>query len=151
MTDLDQMGPVDYLVVEFPGNRMTGKAFPLFLDLVDRGVIRIIDLAFVRRSADGVPVEVPVADVASGVPEVAPFNGAASGLIGPDDIEAVGAVIEPGGTAAVVVYENTWAAPLAVALREGGAQLVASARIPVQGLLAALDEAEARDPEPVAG
>jgi hypothetical protein len=146
MPDIEEMGPVDYLVVEFPKSQLTGEAFPLLVDLVDRGIIRILDLVFVRRDTDGLAAEVAIGDlVVAGNPEVAVFEGAASGLLGPDDVEAVGAMIEPGSTAAILVFENAWAAPLAVALRRAGGQLVADARIPIQGLIAALDAAEAAD------
>jgi hypothetical protein len=150
VTDLEEMGPVDYLVVEFPGGQPTGKGLPLFVDLVDRGIVRILDLMFVRRPVDGPPAEVPLADLVGDAADLAVFDGAASGLLGPEDVADVGTVIEPGSLAAVLVYENTWAAPLAVTLREGGAQLVATARIPVQGLLAALDAADVRNPAPAA-
>jgi hypothetical protein len=144
MRDLEQMGPVDYLVVEFPDGRMTGEGFPLLVDLVDRGIIRILDLRFVRKLPDGSVDEMALTDLdGDGDPDLAVFEGAASGLIGTDDVAEVGGMLEPGGTAAVLVYENAWAAPLAMALRRGGGRLVASERIHVQALLAALDAAEA--------
>jgi hypothetical protein len=142
MPDIDHMGAVDYLVVEFPGGKLPG--LPLLVDLVDRGIIRILDLALVRKDVDGSVTQVSVADlVAEGNGELTVFEGAASGLLLPEDIEAAGRILEPGTTGLVVVYENAWSAPLAVAFRKGGAQLIAEARIPVQGLLAALDAAEA--------
>jgi hypothetical protein len=138
--DLDAMGPIDYLVVEFPGNRMTGEGMPLLVDLVDRGIIRILDLVFVRKELDGSVSGVTVADLdGDGVLDLAVFEGASSGLLGPDDITDAGAVLEPGSSAGLLVYENLWAAPFAAALRRGGGQLVASGRIPVQAVLAALD------------
>jgi hypothetical protein len=148
MNDLDQMGPIDYLVVEFPGSRMTGEGLPLLVDLVERGIIRIIDLMFVQKREDGSVVGMELADFDSdGRLDLAVFEGVSSGILGPDDIEETGGILEPGSTAALLVYENAWAAPLAVAMRKGGGQLVASGRIPVQALLAALDAAEARDAE----
>lgn len=141
---LDEMGPVDYLVVEFPGGRMTGEGLPLLVDLVDRDVIRVLDLAFLAKGADGGVARLTVEDLrAAGREDLAVFEGASSGLIGDDDLAEAAAAIEAGSTAAVVVYENRWAAPLAVALRRGGAQLVAGGRIPVQALLASLDAVEA--------
>ena len=141
--DLDQMGPIDYLVVEFPGNKMTGEAFPLLVDLVDRGIIRIIDLVFVRKDRDGSVAGLAIADLdGDGELDLAVFEGATSGLLGDDDIDEAGGVLEPGSSAGVLVYENVWAAPFAAAMRRGGGQLVASGRIPVQALLAALDAAE---------
>jgi len=141
---LEEMGPVDYLVLEFTGDRMTGRAMPLLLDLVDRGLIRVLDLVFVRKGEDGSVTAVAAADLdGDGSFDVAVLAGASSGLVGADDVQAAGAALEPGTIAAVLVYENRWAAPLAVALRRDGAQLVASGRIPVQALLAALDATEA--------
>ena len=142
-TSLDETGPIDYLVVEFPGNRMTGEGFPLLIDLVDRGIIRILDLVFVTRDLDGSVTAVEIADFdGDGSLDLAVFQGASSGLLGPDDLEEAASVIEPGSSAGILVYENVWAAPFAAALRRGGAQLVASGRIPVQAILAALEAAE---------
>ncbi len=145
-TGLDETGPIDYVVIEFPGNRMTGEGFPLLIDLVDRGIIRILDLKFVMRELDGSVVAIEIADFdGDGQLDLAVFEGASSGLIGPDDVDEAISIIEPGNSAGIIVYENVWAAPFAVALRRGGAQLVASGRIPVQAILAALDASEAAD------
>ena len=147
MIRLAEMGPVDYLVVAFRGSRLTG--LPLLADLVDRGTIRILDLAFVRRERDGTVNLLPLADVVDdGDEDLAVFDGAAPGLLTPSDLADSGQALEPDSTAVIVVYENAWAAPLAVALRRGGGRLVADARIPIQGLLAALDATEA-DTAPV--
>lgn len=143
--DLEQMGPIDYLVVEFPGSRMTGEGLPLLIDLVDRGIIRILDFVFVKKELDGSMRGVAIADLDhDGSLDLAVFEGASSGLVDQDDIDDAGGVLEPGSSAGILVYENVWAAPLATALRRGGAQLVAGGRIPVQAVLAALDAAEAR-------
>lgn len=144
--DLDQMGPIDYLVVEFPGSRMNGKMFPLLLDLVDRGLVRILDLAFIRKETDGSVAGLELTDLdGDGELDLAAFEGASSGLIGADDIQEAGGVLESGSSAAILVYENLWAAPLAREVRLSGGQLVASGRIPVQAVLAALDAAELDD------
>ncbi|OKK22900.1 hypothetical protein AMK16_01115 [Streptomyces sp. CB00455] len=139
------MGPVDYLVVEFPGNRMTGEAFPLLIDLVDRGIVRILDLRFVRKDADGTvtALELTGLDDDGGAMGLSVFEGASSQLLDQDDIDEAGAALQPGNAAAVLVYENRWAAPFAAALRRSGAQMVASGRIPVPAILAALDAEEA--------
>jgi uncharacterized protein DUF6325 len=142
MRDVEQMGPVDYLVVEFPGRRMTGEGFPLLVDLVDRGIIRILDLVFVRKERDGSVARVAIVDLDERL-DLSVFEGASSGLVAEDDIEEAAAVLKPGSVAVVLVYENRWAAPLAVALRRGGAELIATERIPVQALLASLDAADA--------
>jgi len=144
--DVDEMGPIDYIVVEFPGSKMTGEGFPLLIDLVDRGVIRIIDLVFVTKDLDGSVQGIAIADLdGDGQLDLAAFEGASSGLLGEDDVEEAGSVLEPGSSAGILVYENVWAGPFASALRRGGGQLVASGRIPVQALLAALDAAESAD------
>ena len=149
MTDVTEMGPVDYLVVEFPGNRMTGEGLPLLVDLVDRGLIRILDLVFVKKDEDGSVAAMQIADLdGDGQLDLAVFEGAASGLLGDDDLADAGGVLEPGSSAGILVYENVWAAPFAAALRRGGGQLVASGRIPVQALLAAVDSAESVESMP---
>jgi hypothetical protein len=142
--DLDELGPVDYLVVEFPADRQPdGSALPLLHDLAARGIIRVLDLAFIRKDPDGSVVGVDIADVGlQGELDVTLFAEASSGLVDDADLEEAGAVLEPGCSAAVLVYENTWAAPFARALRRNGAQLVASGRVPVQALLATLDTLE---------
>jgi hypothetical protein len=144
MTDeLDEMGPIDYLVVEFPGNRMTGEGLPVLVDLVDRGIIRILDLVFVKKELDGSVTTLTVADLdGDGQLDLAVFEGASSGVLGQDDINDASAVLEPGSSAGILIYENIWAAPFIAALRHGGAQLVASGRIPVPDVLAALEAAE---------
>jgi hypothetical protein len=138
---LEEMGPIDYVVLEWPGRQPTGAVMPLILDLVDRGIIRILDIAFMAKDEDG-----SVSTLEAGALEsagFAEFEGASSGLLGDDDLEEAAAVLEPGTSAAVLVWENRWAAPVAVALRRSGGQLVASGRIPVQAILASLDAVEA--------
>ncbi|WP_460073415.1 DUF6325 family protein [Streptomyces sp. YKOK-I1] len=138
------MGPIDYLVVEFPGNRMTGEAFPLLVDLVDRGVVRILDLMFIRKDEDGSVTALEIADLTGdGELDLTVFEGVHSGVLGQDDLEEAAAAVEPGNSAGLLVYENLWAAPFASALRRGGAQLVASGRLNVQAVLASLEAAEA--------
>ncbi len=138
------MGPIDYLVIEFPGSRMTGEGLPLLVDLVDRGIIRVLDLLFVKKNLDGSVEGAEIADIdGDGALDLAVFEGASSGLLRQEDIDEAGTALEAGSSAAILVYENTWAAPLASALRRGGAQLVAGGRIPVQAVLAALDATEA--------
>ncbi|MZE51732.1 DUF1269 domain-containing protein [Streptomyces sp. SID5770] len=138
------MGPVDYLVLEFPGNRMTGEGLAHLLDLVDRHVIRVLDLAFVRKDADGSVVALEIADLdGDGELDLAVFDGASSGLLDEDDLREAAAAVEPDSSAGVIVYENLWAAPLAAALRRGGARMVAGGRIPADDLLASLEAVEA--------
>jgi dihydroorotase-like cyclic amidohydrolase len=141
----EELGPIDYLVIEWPGRQPTGEAAPLLVDLVDSGIIRVLDLAFVTKDDDGNVAGVEVSEVAGQVSEMEVFVGASSGLIADDDLETAAEALEPGTSAAVLVYENRWAAPLAAALRRSGGQLVANGRIPVQAIEAALDAAEAAD------
>ena len=144
-SDIDEMGPIDYLVVEFPGSRMSGEGLPLLVDLVDRGIIRIMDLVFIRKLPEGKVIRVELAGTRmdGGDADLSMFEGASSGLLDQQDVDAAAEAIQPGSTAGLIIYENRWAAPLATALRRGGAQLVAGGRVPVQALLAALDAAEA--------
>src|SRR3954452_7293666 len=136
-----QLGPVDFLIVEFPGSRMSGEGLPLLVDLVERGVIRILDLVFLRRNADASLRPLAPSELSEeAVVDLSVFEGASSGLVHTDDLARVGEVIAPGSSAAVLVYENTWAGPLATALRRGGAELVGSGRIPAQQLISALEE-----------
>ncbi|AII07341.1 hypothetical protein C8E05_4235 [Rhodococcus wratislaviensis] len=144
-TDFDELGPIDYLVVEFPADRRPdGSALPLLVDLVERRIIRVLDLIFVRKEADGSLVGMAIEDLGlEGGVDVTLFAEAATGLIDRTDLEDAAAVLAPGCSGAILVYENCWAAPFASALRREGAQLVASGRIPVQGILAALDALDA--------
>jgi hypothetical protein len=134
------MGPIDYVVIEFPGNKMTGEGLPILVDLVDRGIIRLIDLVFFTKGDDGSVAVVEIADFdGDGELDLAIFEGASSGVVGEDDVNEAAAAVEAGSSAALLVYENRWAAPFAAAVRRGGGQLVAFGRIPTQELLAALD------------
>jgi len=142
----DTMGPIDYLVVEFPNGRMTGGAMPLLVDLVENGTIRILDLLLVKKDQDGSVRGLVVADFDGDEQlDLAVFEGASSGLLGQDDIDEAGAILTPGAAAGILVYENVWAAPFATALRRAGAQLVASGRIHTQAMLAALEAAESAE------
>lgn len=136
-------GPIDYLVVEFPGSRMTGEGLPLLIDLVDRGIIRILDMIFVKKDADGTITGMELSDLDTDI-DLSVFQGASSGLLGPDDIMDVSSVLESGSSAGILVYENTWAGPFAAALRRGGGLLVAGGRIPIEQVLVSLNAAEAR-------
>ncbi|MEU6830633.1 DUF6325 family protein [Nocardia beijingensis] len=144
-TDIDAIGPIDYLVIEFPPDRPPdGSALPMLVDLVERGIVRVLDLAFVRKDADGSLSGIDIADMGlEGDFDITLFEEAGSGLLDEGDRREAGAALEPGCSAAILVYENRWAAPFASALRRNGAQLVASGRIPVQSLLSSLDALEA--------
>jgi hypothetical protein len=136
----DVVGPVDYLVVEFPGNRFNGQIVPSLVDLIARGLVRIIDLAFVTKDGNGgaAIVEIEDLDEASAGPlrGLLPFL---CDLVGEEDLLAAADALAPNSSALIVVWENTWAAPFATAVRASGGEVVASGRIPAGDLLAALD------------
>jgi hypothetical protein len=142
-----ELGPVDYLIVEWPpGKEPTGEGLRHLVDLTERGLIRVIDLAFVMKQEDGTTRGLAITDLdADGSLDLVEFEGASSGVLGDEDYEEAGQALEPGASAAILVYENRWAAPFATAVRKSGAQLVASGRIPINALLEALDELEATE------
>jgi hypothetical protein len=140
---LEEMGPIDYIVLEWPGRQPTGEAAPLIIDLVDRGIIRILDVAFMAKGEDGSIAALDMGELDGDSAGFDAFEGASSGLLDQADLEEAASVLEPGTCAAVLVWENRWAAPVAAALRRSGGQLVASGRIPIQAILAQLDAVEA--------
>ena len=142
--NLEDMGPVDYVLIEFPDGQPKGQAAPLLMDLVERGVIRILDLRFLSKDAEGNTTALEIADIdGDGAPDFMVFEGASSGLLSDEDKDEAGNAMEPDTAALLIVFENRWAAPFAKGMREAGGQLVAFGRIPVQALLASLEHAEA--------
>ena len=143
---LEELGPIDYVVLEWPGAYPdTSEVQPLLLDLVSRGIIRILDIAFVTKDEDGSVTGLELGDLKQVTAAFAEFEGAASGLLGFEDLEEAASILEPGTSAAVLVWANRWAAPVAAALRRSGGQLASSGRLPVQAILAALDAVEAAE------
>jgi hypothetical protein len=140
---LEEMGPIDYVVLEWPGEQPVGDVVPLILDAVERGIIRILDVAVMAKGDDGSVAAIDLGDLSGDATSFAEFEGASAGLLGQDDLEDAAAALEPGTSAAVLVWENRWAAPIARALRESGGQLVANGRIPIQAILASLETADA--------
>jgi hypothetical protein len=140
-----ELGPIDIVVIAYPaGAPMTGEAVPLLIDLVDRGIIRVLDCMFVLKNEDGTFSGFDARDLSDkGVGDFAVFEGASSGLLGDEDAEKTADVLEPGSAAAMIVYENRWAAPFVAAVRRNGGVPVAFERIPVQNVIDALDAAEA--------
>ncbi len=134
-----EMGPIDYLLVEWPGKQPNGEALPHLVDLVDRGLIRILDFAFIHKEEDGSVIQLEIADLGD---EILVLEGASSGILSDEDTSEAAQALENGTSAALLVYENSWAAPFASAVRRSGGQLVASGRIPVNEILAALEAAE---------
>lgn len=142
MTQLD-VGPIDYLAVELPGAQLRGQGLAALIDLTERGIIRILDLVVAAVAADGSVSAVALADLdGDGELDLAVFEGIRSGLIGEEDLEESAALVEPGNAVALLVYENTWAGPFVTAMREAGAEVVASGRIPADDVIAALDALE---------
>ena len=140
--ELNEMGPIDYILIEWPGRQPTGEAAPILVDLVERGIVRILDLAFITKAEDGSIAGLEISELGDEVEELKVFEGVSSGLLSDDDTAEAAAALEPGTSAALLVYENRWAGPFAAAVRRSGGQLVASGRIPVQAVLAALEAAE---------
>jgi hypothetical protein len=137
-------GPIDFVLIEFPGDRLTGAAADALMDLVDRGIVRVYDLLVIRKEDDGTFSGIDVSDLsADHVGGFTAFAGARSGLVDDDDVRAAADAMEPGTVAALVVYENAWAVPFVAATLDAGGQLVASARIPAQDVMDALDALEA--------
>ncbi|ATD71332.1 MULTISPECIES: DUF6325 family protein [Gordonia] len=134
-----ELGPVDYVVVEWAGREPTGEALPYLMDLIDRGIVRLIDIVFLTKGADGAVAEVEIGELGM---EFAIFDGAATSILDDTDIAEAATAIEPGSSAAVLVWENLWAAPFATALRNNGGRVVASGRIPVDALLESLGAIE---------
>jgi len=138
--ETNAMGPISYLIVEFPGSKMTGEGFPILVDLVDRGLIWILDLRFVRRDMDGSMRAMELRDIdRDGQFDLAIFEGASSGLLDDSDIADARSAIEPGSSAGILIFENRWAAPFIQALRRGDAELVAAGYIPQDTIAASLD------------
>lgn len=142
--DAEVMGPISYLVVEYPGNKMTGEGLMHLVDLVDRGFVRVLDLVFATRDDDG---DLRVAELRDldldGEIDVAIFEGVSSGLLDDSDLADAANAIEPGSSAAILLFENRWARGFTQALRRSGAELVAAGYIPLDALAASLDAIEA--------
>jgi uncharacterized protein DUF6325 len=147
MTDQDlALGPIDYLAVEFPEARMNGEGLAAILDLVDRGLVRILDLRAVKREVDGTFTEMEIADFdGDGTLDLAVFRGVSSGLLDEDDLSQAASLIEPGKVVALLVWENTWAAPFVTAMRRAGADVIASGRIPASDVIELLDALDAEE------
>ena len=138
---VDPLGPVDWVVVEFPGNRFNGEIAPAVADLVDRGVVRVLDLVMVRKDDDGSVEAYEIADLNdSEIGQLRMYEAQLAMLLSENDVAAIAEAVEPGSSAAVLVWENCWATPFGSAVRHAGGQLVASGQIPTQALLAALEE-----------
>lgn len=137
MSDDIDLGPIDLVVIGYPkGAPMTGEGIPILLDLVDRGVIRVLDATIVIKEEDGTFSGVAVSDLDQDrAGDFVIFEGATTGLIGDEDLALIAEVMEPGDAAAAILYENRWAAPFASAVRRSGGRLLLSERITAQDLM----------------
>jgi hypothetical protein len=145
---LDELGPVDWIVVEFPGSKFKGEIAPILDDLVERGTVRVLDLLLIRKDEAGELDFFELSDLDENeMGSLRAYETELSMLLSEDDVTAVAAAVEPGSTAALLVWENRWAAPFGSAVRRAGGQLVASGRIPVQALLAAVEDADSDEAE----
>jgi hypothetical protein len=140
----DELGPIDIVVIGYPADApMTGEALPILLDLVERGIIRVLDVMFVMQGEDGTFAGFEAVGLdEKGVGDLAIFEGASSGLLGDDDVATAAKTLEPGSAAVMIVYENRWAGPFVAAVRRNGGVLLDNQRIPAAELLAALDALE---------
>jgi hypothetical protein len=141
MSDVE-LGPVDLVVIGYPkGAPMTGEAAPIMVDLVQRGLIRVLDATIVVKEEDGTFSGASVSDMDQDrAGDFVLFEGATTGLIGDEDLALVAEAMEPGDAAAAILYENRWAAPFAAAVRRSGGRLIFSERIGVQDLMDALEQ-----------
>ena len=140
----DEMGPIDYIVLEWPGEKQPkGEAAPLLIDLVDRGIIRILDMRAMVRGEDGAVTAVAISDLdGDGTLDLAIFEGVESDLLDEEDLAKAAELVGPGNAAALLVYENTWAGPFVSAMRRAGAEVVASGRIPADAVHERLEALE---------
>ncbi|HEX5968547.1 MAG TPA: DUF6325 family protein [Intrasporangium sp.] len=140
------VGPIDYLALEFPGARLTGEGMSILVDLVDRGIIRILDMRAIVRDDEGNVTALAISDLdGDGTLDLALFQGVESDLLDEEDLEQAAALVGPGNAAALVVYENTWAGPFVSAMRRAGAEVVASGRIPADAVHARLEALESSE------
>ena len=144
--DIDELGPVDYLVVEFPpgASHFTGEMAAELAKLVDSGTIRLLDLVILAKDADGAIEALEIEDLEQ-LDDLRTAETQLAELLAAEDITHLAAAMEPGTTAGVLVWENSWAAPFATAARRSGGQLIASGRIPIQAILASLEADEKGD------
>ena len=137
-TTLEVHGPVDFLLLEFPGDQLTGEAALALRDLVERGVIRLYDLLVISKTESGAVEALELTDPTGGAGGFAYFAGARSGLLGNDDLTEAADAMKPGTVAALIVYENSWAIPFVTAARSSGGEVIASARVPASDVMDAL-------------
>jgi hypothetical protein len=139
-----ELGPIDIVVIGFPRDApRTGEAIPIFVDLVERGIIRVLDVLMVEKDAGGNVVGVELADLGDGLEELRVFEGARSGMLGDEDATTAGQGLEPGEAAVLICFENAWAAPFATTVRRNGGHLLAFERVPTQEVIATIEALDA--------
>ena len=143
MTTGDVHGPIDFVLMEFSADRLTGGAAQALLDLVDKGIVALYDVLVVGKADDGSTYAVDLADDVEQVGGFADLAGVRSGLLTDEDMQEAAAAMQPGTLAVLIVYENTWAVPFVAAAMDSGGELIASARIPAQDVMDALDALDA--------
>ena len=145
-TGVDELGPVDYLVVEFPpgAQNFTGEMAAELVRLSDAGTIRVLDLLILQKAADG-SIDAYELDETEAADEIRALETHVSEILAADDVEHLAAAMEPGSVAGVLVWENTWAAPFASAARRAGGQLIATGRIPIQAIAASIEAEQAAE------
>ena len=145
---IDDLGPVDWVVIEFPGSKLNGEIAPVLKDYVDRKLIKVLDLLFLKKDDDGSVEAFEASDLEDGeIGELRAYETKLAMLLSEQDVLDLAETIAPGSSAAVLVWENSWAAPFATAVRHSGGQLAASGRIPIQALIAAIEADEADEAE----
>ncbi len=146
MPDVEVHGPIDYVLLEFTGNKMTGRAAEELVNLVDRGIVHVYDVMIVGKQADGTAYAVDLAEASGQAGGFADLSGARSGILADDDLAQAASAMEPGTLAALIVYENTWAIPFVAAAMESGGQMIAGGRIPAEDVMEALEALESLEP-----
>ena len=144
--NLDELGSIDWIVVEFPGSKLNGTIAPILASYVDRGLIRVLDLLFLKKDEDGSFEAFEATDLEdSEVGELRALETEMAMILSEQDVADLAETIEPGSSAAVLVWENLWSAPFGAAVRHAGGQLAASGRIPIQALIAAMEADDAEE------
>jgi len=145
MAEVDVHGPVDFVLIEFTGNRLTGRAAEEIMNLEDRGIIHVYDILVAGKDQDGNAYAVDLEEAADTVGGFTDFQGARSGILADDDLRQAADAMEPGTLAVLIVYENLWARPFVAAAREAGGEMIAAGRIPAADVMEALDTKETKE------
>jgi len=143
MPAADVHGPIDYVLLEFTGNRLTGRAAEELVRLVERGIVHVYDVMVIGKDAAGSTYAVDLAESSGQAGGFADLSGARTGILADEDLAEAASAMQPGTLAALIVYENTWAIPFIAAALESGGQMIAGGRIPAQDVMEVLEALEA--------